>query len=45
MLAIFTIGLIMLVCGIATIKDNTGIGVILMILGTAFLSAMASIGY
>lgn len=45
MLAIFTIGLIMLICGIATIKDNTSIGAILIILGGAFLSAMANIGY
>lgn len=45
MLVLFTIGLIMLIVGIATIKDNAGIGAVLMIFGAAALSAMANIGY
>lgn len=45
MMVLFMIGLIMLIVGIAIIKDNTGVGTIFMILGTACLSAMANIGY
>ena len=45
MLALFMVGLIMLIIGFCIIKENTPIGVILLIFGAAFLNAVASIGY